>query len=313
MTAAAAGLLDAIVLAGGRGRRAGGADKPSLRVAGRPLLASVVAAAVEAGARRVVVVGPPRPQALAGQPLPTGGLVTVREQPPGAGPVPALRRGLAEVSAPVVAVLAADLPFVRGRHLRRLHGAVAAGTGPPDAAPAGAVLSDEEGRPQWLTGCWQTRRLRAAARGYSGGSLHGLLGPLAPVLLRYELAAGEPPPWLDCDTAGELQRAQAWQAAARLRESSTGREGTLVSTLEQWTHAVCAELGIDEDSVDVRAVLDLARDVARGVDRPAAPLTAYLLGIAVGRGMPAAAVSERLTGLAQGWAAQRPEDGRPPE
>lgn len=86
-----------------------------------------------------------------------------------------------------------------------------------------------------------------------------------------------------------------------------------MSTLERWLAAVCAELGIDQDSVDVRAVLDLARDVARGVDRPAAPLTAYLLGIAVGRGMPVAATTERLTGLAAEWpAGQQPEGGQSP-
>jgi len=79
----------------------------------RTLLASVVSAASAAGAQRIVVVGPDRPE-LPGRP------VFVREEPPGSGPVPALRRGLAEVSAPTVLVLAADLPFLRARHLRAL-------------------------------------------------------------------------------------------------------------------------------------------------------------------------------------------------
>jgi hypothetical protein len=48
-------------------------------------------------------------------------------------------------------------------------------------------------------------------------------------------------------------------------------------------------------------VLDLARDVARGVARPAAPLTAYLLGVAVGRGLPMAQACARLSELAAGW------------
>jgi Domain of unknown function (DUF6457) len=59
-----------------------------------------------------------------------------------------------------------------------------------------------------------------------------------------------------------------------------------MSILEDWTAAVCAELGI-ADIVDGRSavptVLDLARDVAHGVARPAAPLTAYLVGLAVAR------------------------------
>jgi hypothetical protein len=49
-------------------------------------------------------------------------------------------------------------------------------------------------------------------------------------------------------------------------------------TLDQWMGAVCDELGIEP--VDAHAVLDLARDVARGVDRPAAPLTCLLIGLA---------------------------------
>ncbi len=47
-------------------------------------------------------------------------LRAVREDPPGSGPVPALRRGLAEVAAPWVFLLAADLPFIRAGHLGSL-------------------------------------------------------------------------------------------------------------------------------------------------------------------------------------------------
>jgi len=54
-----------------------------------------------------------------------------------------------------------------------------------------------------------------------------------------------------------------------------------MSTMDQWTAAVCADLGLDPSSADLRAVLDLTRDVAHGVARPAAPLTAYLVGVAV--------------------------------
>lgn len=76
---------------------------------------------------------------------------------------------------------------------------------------------------------------------------------------------------------------------------------SLISTLERWTATACAELGIDPASVDVRAVLDLARDVAHGVDRPAAPVTAYLLGVAVGRGRPVAEAAAAVSGLAARW------------
>ena len=81
-----------------------------------------------------------------------------------------------------------------------------------------------------------------------------------------------------------------------------------MNTLEAWTEAACAELGIDPAAADVRAVLDLARDVAHHVARPAAPLTAYLAGVAVGRGEPADSVSQRLRLLAAGWDAGDSED-----
>jgi hypothetical protein len=75
-----------------------------------------------------------------------------------------------------------------------------------------------------------------------------------------------------------------------------------MNTLESWTEAVCAEFGIDPSDAATRTVLDVARDVAHQVARPAAPLTAYLLGIAVGRGEPVEAAAERLRELAARWA-----------
>ena len=84
-----------------------------------------------------------------------------------------------------------------------------------------------------------------------------------------------------------------------------------MSTLEQWLQVACAELGIDPASVDLRAVLDLTRDVARGVDRPAAPVTAYLLGVAVGHGLAPADGIARLARLAGSWAAEHPAGDQP--
>lgn len=71
--------------------------------------------------------------------------------------------------------------------------------------------------------------------------------------------------------------------------------------MDQWTAAVCADLGLDASAVDLRAVLDLARDVAHGVARPAAPFTAYLVGVAVGRGLPLPDAAGRVSALAASW------------
>jgi hypothetical protein len=74
-----------------------------------------------------------------------------------------------------------------------------------------------------------------------------------------------------------------------------------MSTLQSWTEAACAELGIDPARADARTVLDLARDVAHQVERPAAPLTSFLLGLAVGEGQPLPAAAEKLRALAGQW------------
>jgi hypothetical protein len=74
-----------------------------------------------------------------------------------------------------------------------------------------------------------------------------------------------------------------------------------MTILDSWTAAACADLAIDPVEVDARQILDLARDAAHQVDRPAAPVTAYLLGLAVGRGMPADQAAARLRVLAEGW------------
>jgi hypothetical protein len=76
-----------------------------------------------------------------------------------------------------------------------------------------------------------------------------------------------------------------------------------MSTLDDWTQAACAELGLDPEEVTQKTVLNLARVAAHTVDRPAAPLTAYLLGVAVGRGAPLAETAAKLQQLARSWPA----------
>ena len=74
-----------------------------------------------------------------------------------------------------------------------------------------------------------------------------------------------------------------------------------MSTLDEWTEALCAELGLDPAEANQKTVLNLARVAAHTVDRPAAPLTAYFLGVAVVRGEPLAETAARLQQLARDW------------
>jgi molybdopterin-guanine dinucleotide biosynthesis protein A len=188
----------AVVLAGGRAARLGGQAKPQLEVGGRTMLDSVLAA-VE-GADRRVVVGPP-------QPVPAD-VIRVREQPPGGGPVAALRAGLAEVPTHVVVLLAGDLPFLTRATIGELLAAFAGD---------GVLVVDDTGRDQLLLGAWRTSALRASVAGTSGPvPLRRVLAPLAPARLRPTVPPGAPPPWLDCDTPADLARAR--QLAARPEE-----------------------------------------------------------------------------------------------
>ena len=54
--------------------------------------------------------------------------------------------------------------------------------------------------------------------------------------------------------------------------------------MDEWIQTIAAMLGVEAD-VDTEAILDVARDAAHQVMRPAAPVTTYLLGLAVARGM----------------------------
>lgn len=86
-----------------------------------------------------------------------------------------------------------------------------------------------------------------------------------------------------------------------------------MTVMDDWVTAACAELGLDPARVPVPAVLDLAKDVAHQVLRPGAPVTAYLLGLAVGRGADPAGAAARLSALAASWpvelGGERPSEG----
>lgn len=75
--------------------------------------------------------------------------------------------------------------------------------------------------------------------------------------------------------------------------------------LDAWAAALRQRFGLAEADVPVAAVLDLTRDVANGVARPAAPLGAFVAGLVAGRaGTDPAEVLAALrvvAALADGW------------
>lgn len=73
--------------------------------------------------------------------------------------------------------------------------------------------------------------------------------------------------------------------------------------LSTWLDAVSEELGITDVELDnnsIHTLLDLARDSAHEVERLAAPLTTFLVGVAVGRGQSLGAAAASVTDLALG-------------
>ncbi|WP_232663070.1 DUF6457 domain-containing protein [Pseudonocardia sp. TRM90224] len=76
--------------------------------------------------------------------------------------------------------------------------------------------------------------------------------------------------------------------------------------LSDWVTAVARELGLEAvDGSVVDMVLDLTADVAHGVSRPGAPVTAFLVGLAAGKAAdPLVAArdhAEAVKALADGW------------
>lgn len=325
---------DAVVLAGGRGQRLGGVRKPEVRVDGRALLDRVLDAT--GSARRVVVVGPAE--------LARPGVRTVLEDPPDGGPVAGLDAGLRALAddagtgdagraeapgsarsagpadgpdgpAEHVLVLACDVP----RAAEVVPALLAAAVRAPDADVVWAV--DAEGRGQPLLALYRRDALLAALarRRADGGvrdcSVRRLVAGLTaePVPTPGDEAADVDTWQAVADLARTLRRRTpvtdetgAADAARTPRPDRAADAGPVGGDeLHRWVVHLVEALDVDPDAVDVVALLDLARDTAQGVARPAVPITAFLAGYAVaGRGADRAAfesVTQQVRALVAAW------------
>lgn len=201
-----------VVCAGGRSRRWEGVDKTAQLLAGRPVLATVVAGALAGLAEtgrvaRVVIVAPadhPARDAVRAVVDDATPLVWTQEDPPDGGPVAGLAAALVHVTTPLVVVLAGDAPFA-GTALPRLLDAAG------DRVVQGAVGTDPDGVRQPLLSVYDTTALRTALaavgsqgsdgpRGASMRSLQGLLTLTEVPVTRREA--------LDLDTPADLSRLQ---------------------------------------------------------------------------------------------------------
>lgn len=71
--------------------------------------------------------------------------------------------------------------------------------------------------------------------------------------------------------------------------------------LEAWVGALAESLGLGDDLHPIGLILDLTRDAAHGVVRPAGPLTTYLVGLAVAQGMTVEDAAARARATIAAW------------
>ena len=245
---------DAVVLAGGSATRLGGIDKVMLPVAAGG--SSLLAAAVSACPGRVVVVGPTR--------IIDADCIFVPDTHPGGGPAAGIASGLVHTSSDYIVVLGGDQLV----NASQVNAVVDAAQGADGAWAVGFA-----GNPNPMLMC--VRRevlLDVLADGGVDASPLRLLRDRAMVGVAIADVA-------DVDTWADAIQAARSQGAAMT---------------DVWLRQLGEALGIDVSDVPVNALLDLTRDVAHGVERKAAPLSTFLLGVAVGSGAQSATAAVRI-------------------
>jgi len=70
--------------------------------------------------------------------------------------------------------------------------------------------------------------------------------------------------------------------------------------MDTWIEALKKELGITTE-IDKNLILNIARDAAHAVERPAAPITTYLLGYAAALGIDVDIAAAKIEKMAKQW------------
>ncbi|MCU1510200.1 MAG: molybdopterin-guanine dinucleotide biosynthesis protein [Arthrobacter sp.] len=203
--------FDAVILAGGRSSRLGGAPKSRLVSGGRTLLELSLQAAHGAGT--IVVVGPDP------GPLPAG-VLTCREEPPFAGPAAAIGAGLGALAAhrsaggmdrptpALTLVLACDMPRVTAA-VTALREALETGL-----EGDGVLAVSADGRRQPLAGFYGTAALqRSVAEAARRGALEN--ASVSALLASLDVRGLGVPP-------GSTDDVDTWDDAAALGVSGQG-------------------------------------------------------------------------------------------
>jgi len=70
--------------------------------------------------------------------------------------------------------------------------------------------------------------------------------------------------------------------------------------MNEWVIEVKKSFGLEIDC-DIKAILDVARVAAHSVERPAAPVTTFLMGVAFANGCRMDELIEKVDALAKDW------------
>ena len=237
---------DSIVVVGGQARRLGGIDKAMLPLGpdGSTLLQGVV----DACPARVIAVGPVREV--------QGDVHWVNDETVDGGPAVGLWSALPYVLTEYVFITAAD-QIIDAESVQQVCDAAQGRDG------AWAVRADGSGQP--LFACVKSEFLRELLRPTQGVNQ-------SPVRLLSTLnMAGV------IVKQGDIHDVDTWSDVA----SVARREG--VGMTQLWLDQLAQVLGIDAAEVPVDELLDLTRDIAHSVERKAAPLSTFMLGLAAGQ------------------------------
>lgn len=192
--------IDAIILAGGNSRRMGTKDKLQCEISGSSLLDRAIAVTISAVSGRVIVA---RGQGATARV--DGRIHWVADAPTIRGPVAGVLAALDQLQAPLVLVIAADMPLLSAAGLKAL--------GRPlitSAANSVCVATDDSGHRQVMATVWRTPDLQAACdrlasdhlQGTASASMYGLLQRAPEGAVEVTLPSSE---LVDVDTPGDLE------------------------------------------------------------------------------------------------------------
>lgn len=249
--------FDAVIVAGGKGSRMGYVSKADLQVQGERLLDRVLRAA--SGARTRVVVGTTS--------VPDGVLLTM-EEPAGSGPAAGVQAGLAVIDEPAewTLVLACDLPDAPAA----VNQLLAALPSAPAEADALCLLAPD-GSLQNLLAIYHTQALLGAYEAF-GDPRNRSVRAVVSSLNRIPVDAGTASTG-DLDTPEDLA---AWN------QTHPPKPPDDPAAWDEFVTLARAQLGLDDVELDYDEILRLSRRVAHDGAKPMAPISAYVLGLAVG-------------------------------